>query len=141
MLVVLLLDVLTSNILLKYKRIIQNKNRKRIFVKKRKNKILINTAVSSTSENFRLRERINYITDLAVLLALLAALSSVLLPCFLLACCCAGCCVLYLLWCVVSLTALLIAPNNPFNTLVSVYIRSIDIVLIITIITRYKANK
>lgn len=36
---------------------------------------------------------------------------------------------------------LIIAPNKPFNTLISVYIRSIDIVLIITIITRYNANK
>lgn len=34
-LLVVLLDVLTSNILLKYKRIIQNENRKRIFTKKK----------------------------------------------------------------------------------------------------------
>lgn len=72
----------------------------------------------------------------------------VCLPCFLAGVCltsllagCCAVCVLYLPWCVVSLTALLIAPNKPFNTLVSVYIRSIDIVLIITIITRYNANK
>ena len=56
-LLVVLLDVLTSNILLKYKRIIQNENRKRIFTKKKKRKILINSAISTTLENYCLRER------------------------------------------------------------------------------------
>jgi hypothetical protein len=42
------LGVLTSNILLKY-----NTKKKRI----EKRKILINTAISRTSKNFRLRER------------------------------------------------------------------------------------
>lgn len=114
-----------------------------------KRKILINTARSTTLENCYLWKEnwvgglehgppskkkaspppalmINYITCLAVLLCL-----PYFLTCLLAGCC--AVCVLYLSCCV---TALLIALNNPFNTLISVYIRSIDIVLIINIITR-----
>lgn len=131
-------------VLLKYKRIIQNENRKRIFVKKRK--ILINTARSTTLENCYLWKEnwegglehghppkkrppppalmINYITCrclFACLVFLAVLLVSVLLP-YLLAVLVFGC-VLYLPWC---LTALLITyyntSNNPFNTLIIAYI-------------------
>ena len=44
-------------VLLKYNRIIQNENRKRIFTKKKKRKILISSAISKGLENYCLRER------------------------------------------------------------------------------------
>lgn len=71
---------------------------------------------------------INYITCLAVLLSV--CLTSLFL---------AGCtavCVLYLPWCVVPLLITYYnTSNNPFNTLVSVYIHSIGTLFINTIIT------
>lgn len=140
-------------VLLKYNRIIQNKNRKRNFTKKKRIEKKQNTNKYCSFQRFGklllVRTKLGggfrtwppskkKASPPALMINYITCRCLCCFPCWLLCCLCplVACCLtsLFLAGCVAalvcrSLTNLLIAPNNPFNTLIIAYITFDSIII------------